>query len=203
VEALGPITMEDAERDHIRKTLEQTRWVVSGPRSAARLGIKRVHSLLPDAKLGISRTRDNPPGLLESLANVVSLRVLHGNWSKGFHFDGALKLARGDSRTLPESEDYAPLDEILKLANVAGPRVRGKFRHRFRGNAVDLLTHPAGIDLNKMLTRAGMSSRRARKGGRGTETHSNDSRDRCENRFASPFQPNFDGSQLRGERPLW
>src|SRR5436853_4320918 len=31
VESLGAITLEDAERDHIRKTLEQTRWVVAGP----------------------------------------------------------------------------------------------------------------------------------------------------------------------------
>src|SRR6266403_1087711 len=36
-------------------------------------------------------TCDNPPGLLESLANVVSLRVLQGNCSKGFRFGGALQ----------------------------------------------------------------------------------------------------------------
>src|SRR5258708_5528258 len=30
----------------------------------------------------------NPTGLLESLANVVSLRVLHGNWPKRFHVSG-------------------------------------------------------------------------------------------------------------------
>ncbi len=41
-ESLGPITLEDAERDHIRKILEETRWVVAGPNgAAARLGIKR------------------------------------------------------------------------------------------------------------------------------------------------------------------
>ena len=58
VEALGPITMEDAERDHIRKTLEQTRWVVSGPNgAAARLGIKRSTLYFRMQKLGISRTR--------------------------------------------------------------------------------------------------------------------------------------------------
>jgi formate hydrogenlyase transcriptional activator len=57
VETLGPITMEDAERDHIRKTLEQTRWVVSGPNgAAARLGIKRSTLYFRMQKLGISRT---------------------------------------------------------------------------------------------------------------------------------------------------
>jgi formate hydrogenlyase transcriptional activator len=57
VESLGPITMEDAERDHIRKTLEQTRWVVSGPSgAAARLGIKRSTLYFRMQKLGISRT---------------------------------------------------------------------------------------------------------------------------------------------------
>src|SRR5712671_5518256 len=58
VQSLGPITMEDAERDHIRKTLEQTRWVVSGPNgAAARLGIKRSTLYFRMQKLGISRTK--------------------------------------------------------------------------------------------------------------------------------------------------
>ena len=57
-ESLGPITLEDAERDHIRKTLEQTRWVVSGPNgAAARLGIKRSTLYFKMQKLGISRTK--------------------------------------------------------------------------------------------------------------------------------------------------
>ncbi len=58
VESLGPITLEDAERDHIRKTLEQTRWVVAGPNgAAARLGIKRSTLYFRMQKLGISRTK--------------------------------------------------------------------------------------------------------------------------------------------------
>jgi len=58
VESLGPITLEDAERDHIRKTLEQTRWVVAGPHgAAARLGIKRSTLYFRMQKLGISRTK--------------------------------------------------------------------------------------------------------------------------------------------------
>jgi len=61
-ESLGPITMEDAERDHIRKTLEQTGWVVSGPNgAAARLGIKRSTLYFRMQKLGISRTRRGLP----------------------------------------------------------------------------------------------------------------------------------------------
>jgi formate hydrogenlyase transcriptional activator len=55
-ESLGPVTMEDAEREHIRKILEQTRWVVSGPNgAAARLGIKRSTLYFRMQKLGISR----------------------------------------------------------------------------------------------------------------------------------------------------
>jgi formate hydrogenlyase transcriptional activator len=63
VESLGPITMEDAERDHIRRTLEQTRWVVSGPNgAAARLGIKRSTLYFRMQKLGISRAnKDSLP----------------------------------------------------------------------------------------------------------------------------------------------
>jgi formate hydrogenlyase transcriptional activator len=57
-ESLGAITLEDAEREHIRKTLEQTRWVVAGANgAAARLGIKRSTLYFRMQKLGISRTK--------------------------------------------------------------------------------------------------------------------------------------------------
>ena len=57
-ESLGAITLEDAERDHIRKTLDQTRWVVAGPNgAAARLGIKRSTLYFRMQKLGISRSK--------------------------------------------------------------------------------------------------------------------------------------------------
>jgi formate hydrogenlyase transcriptional activator len=56
-ESLGAITLEDAERDHIRKILDQTRWVVAGPNgAAARLGIKRSTLYFRMQKLGISRS---------------------------------------------------------------------------------------------------------------------------------------------------
>jgi formate hydrogenlyase transcriptional activator len=61
VESLGPTTMEDAEREHIRKILEQTRWVVAGPNgAAARLGIKRSTLYFRMQKLGISRSNRDP-----------------------------------------------------------------------------------------------------------------------------------------------
>jgi formate hydrogenlyase transcriptional activator len=54
------ITLEEAERAHIRKTLEQTRWVVAGPNgAAARLGIKRSTLYFRMQKLGISRSNKN------------------------------------------------------------------------------------------------------------------------------------------------
>jgi formate hydrogenlyase transcriptional activator len=62
-ESVGAITLEDAERDHIRKTLDETRWVVAGPNgAAARLGIKRSTLYFRMQKLGISRAnRDALP----------------------------------------------------------------------------------------------------------------------------------------------
>jgi formate hydrogenlyase transcriptional activator len=62
-ESLEAVTLEDAERDHIRKILEQTRWVVAGPNgAAARLGIKRSTLYFRMQKLGISRAnRDSLP----------------------------------------------------------------------------------------------------------------------------------------------
>src|SRR6267154_15571 len=100
-------------------------------------------------------TGDNPPSLLESLANVVSLRVLHGNWSKGLHFGGTPQARERGFKDVARSEDYAALDKILKFANVTRPRVRRQFRHRFWRNLADLSTHPAGINLNKMLDESG------------------------------------------------
>jgi formate hydrogenlyase transcriptional activator len=60
VESVGAITLEDAERNHICKILEQTRWVVAGPNgAAARLGIKRSTLYFRMQKLGISRSKRN------------------------------------------------------------------------------------------------------------------------------------------------
>jgi formate hydrogenlyase transcriptional activator len=60
VESPEAITMEDAERAHIRKTLKHTRWVVAGPNgAAARLGIKRSTLYFRMHKLGISRRSMN------------------------------------------------------------------------------------------------------------------------------------------------
>jgi formate hydrogenlyase transcriptional activator len=57
------VTLEEAERDHICKTLQATRWVVAGPDGAAsRLGIKRSTLYFRMQKLGISRSnRDTLP----------------------------------------------------------------------------------------------------------------------------------------------
>jgi formate hydrogenlyase transcriptional activator len=59
-ESLGAVTLKDAERDHILKTLKQTRWVVAGPNgAAARLGMKRSTLYFRMQKLGISRFSDD------------------------------------------------------------------------------------------------------------------------------------------------
>jgi len=58
-ESPAAMTLEDAERDHILKTLQQARWVVAGPSgAAARLGMKRSTLYFRMQKLGISRTGD-------------------------------------------------------------------------------------------------------------------------------------------------
>jgi formate hydrogenlyase transcriptional activator len=52
------LTLADAERQHILRTLEDTGWVIGGPTGAAvRLGLKRttVHSTM--RRLGITRPR--------------------------------------------------------------------------------------------------------------------------------------------------
>ena len=60
-ESPAAITLEEAERDHIRKTLETTGWVVAGPTgAAARLGIPRSTLYFRMQKLGISRFNKVP-----------------------------------------------------------------------------------------------------------------------------------------------
>jgi len=56
VDAVGTKTLEEAEREHILKVLEETMWVVSGPSGAAtRLGMRRTTLQARMQKLGIMR----------------------------------------------------------------------------------------------------------------------------------------------------
>jgi transcriptional regulator with GAF, ATPase, and Fis domain len=58
-EDLGPagaVTLEQAEFDHILKTLRETNWVIGGPKGAAeRLGLKRTTLISKMRRLGLTR----------------------------------------------------------------------------------------------------------------------------------------------------
>jgi formate hydrogenlyase transcriptional activator len=55
-ETVLPVTLQDAERDHIRRVLEKSNWVIGGPNGAAtRLGMKRTTLQSKMKKLGIAR----------------------------------------------------------------------------------------------------------------------------------------------------
>jgi formate hydrogenlyase transcriptional activator len=52
----GPITLEQAESNHILHTLRETNWVIGGPRgAAARLGLKRTTLISKMRRLRLSR----------------------------------------------------------------------------------------------------------------------------------------------------
>jgi formate hydrogenlyase transcriptional activator len=52
----GPVSLADAERDHILGVLRETGWVLGGPKGAAtRLAMKRTTLQSKMKKLGISR----------------------------------------------------------------------------------------------------------------------------------------------------
>jgi formate hydrogenlyase transcriptional activator len=51
-------TLDDAERGHIIRALDDANWVIGGPNgAAARLGMKRTTLQSKMQKLGISRSR--------------------------------------------------------------------------------------------------------------------------------------------------
>jgi formate hydrogenlyase transcriptional activator len=52
----APVTLAEAERDHILKILEESNWVVGGRSgAAARLGVKRTTLIAKMKKRGVSR----------------------------------------------------------------------------------------------------------------------------------------------------
>jgi formate hydrogenlyase transcriptional activator len=61
----APVTLEDAEREHILRTLADTNWVIGGPGgAAARLGVKRTSLVSTMRRLHIVRPapeRGGPP----------------------------------------------------------------------------------------------------------------------------------------------
>jgi formate hydrogenlyase transcriptional activator len=57
-----PVTLEDCERQHILKTLDETHWLVGGPHGAATvLGMKRTTLISKMGKLGIARKATAQP----------------------------------------------------------------------------------------------------------------------------------------------
>ena len=52
----GPVTLQDAEREHLMKVLEESNWVVGGKHgAAARLGVARTTLMSKMKKRGVSR----------------------------------------------------------------------------------------------------------------------------------------------------
>jgi formate hydrogenlyase transcriptional activator len=56
----GPVTLEQAECEHILKALKETHWVLGGPKGAAeRLGLKRTTLINKMPSLGFSRPNNS------------------------------------------------------------------------------------------------------------------------------------------------
>jgi len=59
-----PATMEDCEREHILKAVQETNWVIGGPQgAAARLGLARSTLMYRMRKLAITNDRQLPPSV--------------------------------------------------------------------------------------------------------------------------------------------
>jgi formate hydrogenlyase transcriptional activator len=58
----APVTLEDAEREHILRALGETNWVIGGPNgAAARLGLKRTSLVSTMRRLHIVRPLQQVP----------------------------------------------------------------------------------------------------------------------------------------------
>jgi len=69
----GQETLEEAERKHILRVLEDTHWILGGPSgAAARLGLKRTTLQYRMRKLGLSRTRQPAPKAFTSEPSVIT-----------------------------------------------------------------------------------------------------------------------------------
>jgi formate hydrogenlyase transcriptional activator len=65
----SPVTLEDAERDHILRALEQTGWVIGGNAgAAARLGLKRTSLVSTMRRLGIVRPKPHAGAVRDARA---------------------------------------------------------------------------------------------------------------------------------------
>jgi len=72
--------MEDAERKHFLATLKQTKWVIAGPRGAAKsLGMKRSTVYFRMKKLGIVRSFDGTHAPPQDDSNFRSDQSKRGN----------------------------------------------------------------------------------------------------------------------------
>jgi formate hydrogenlyase transcriptional activator len=68
VPAQQPVTLEDAEREHICRILKQTCGMIGGPNGAAsRLGVKRSTLYFRMQKLGISRTERTSSAMMPGM----------------------------------------------------------------------------------------------------------------------------------------
>jgi hypothetical protein len=77
--------------------------------------------------------------VLQSLADVFSLRVFHSDWLKAFRFDDAVQVRQRGLKNISGRQNDAPLDVILQFPNVPRPRITDKRFHYFGGNFVNAL----------------------------------------------------------------
>ena len=69
------------------------------------------------------------------------------------------------ARVRPVDEDHGALDDVLELADVAGPVVALKALHQPVGHALDVPPQAGLLAATKCQTSSGMSSGRSRSGG--------------------------------------
>src|SRR6202049_2429854 len=95
------------------------------------------------------RRADYATGLPENAQDVIPLHFLKRRTSGGFHCSGA-QFSQGSAEVGTPGEDDRPLNEVLKLPYIPGPRPTHQGSHRGRWNSVNRAIHLGGVLLGEV-----------------------------------------------------
>jgi hypothetical protein len=121
----------------------------------------------PEPLGGVADSIDSPAAILEDLLDVRALDRHECRADRGLHFRG-IEASFQQCQRVARCVDQRAFDDVLQLPNIPWPRIMRQGPQHIVCHHIDLtLQRPLPLALRMMPhTRAGMSSRRSRSGGK-------------------------------------